>query len=99
MTPNQVILLLDCHRGFQGRCHAGTLPEDRRLLHAAGLIDEHMHTTILGRELVEAICKKADDGLMTKEQRLDRINARIARQRELNLDALAVLIAERESLL
>lgn len=40
LTCNQVILLLDCRRGYRHVAHTGTLQEDLKILQVAGLISE-----------------------------------------------------------
>jgi len=39
MTCNQVIVLMDCRRGFNASRHNGTLSEDLRQLQAWGLVE------------------------------------------------------------
>jgi len=39
LTPNQVIVLFDCYRGFSKETHCGTMEKDIKLLRRLGLID------------------------------------------------------------
>ena len=38
MTTNQLILLLDCHRGFEQDRHVDSLHNDMRILYKRGLL-------------------------------------------------------------
>ena len=61
MTCNQVIVLMDCCRGFDASRHNGTLSEDLRQLQALGLVEQgrpdcfEWELTSKGDNLVQAI--------------------------------------------
>ena len=64
MTTNQVIVLMDVHRGFRVECHAGSLKQDLVHLQTQGLIRQAENAwgwelTEFGDTLVEAIHRVA----------------------------------------